>query len=88
MSSRERSTSETVQQSSGAGHFAATIADMAETTKITAIFPQLYRSGVIGRASINRRPIRVVCDNKVECRVGRGIGQIGYDVAIVAANHF
>jgi len=58
------------------------------TTKIAAVFPRLDRSVVIDRASINRRPIRVVSDNKVECGVGRGMGQIGYNVAVVAANHF
>jgi hypothetical protein len=78
----------TVQQSSGAGHFAATIPDMAETAKIAAVLSQLYRSGVIDRANVNRRPIRVVFDNKVECGAGCGMGQIGYNVAIVAANHF
>ena len=74
----------TVQQSSGAGRLAATIADMAETAKIAAVFSQLDRSVVIDRANVNRRPIRVVSDNKVECGVGRGMGQIGYNVAIVA----
>src|SRR6516162_10062606 len=61
---------------------------MAETAKIAAVFSQLDRSVVIDRANVNRRPIRVVSDNKVECGVGRGMGQIGYNVAIVAANHF